>query len=78
MSVLRVTCGSCNRGWYIAGHVTVYFQLDLLSHPCPYCEAYALNCVVVSNRRLPGRRAAPPAPGPAERPDQPAPADGSA
>ncbi len=44
MSLLRVTCGSCSRGWYIAGSVSVYFQLDLLSHPCPYCEAYALNC----------------------------------
>jgi hypothetical protein len=74
MSVLRVTCGSCNRGWYIAGQVTVYFQLDLLSRPCPYCEAYALSCVDVSSRRLPGRRAALPN---AEAVERPPTADGS-
>ena len=56
MSVLRVTCGSCGRGWYIAGNVSVYFQLDLVSHPCPYCEAYALS---LRGRR---RTAAEPAP----------------
>ena len=44
MSVIRVTCGSCRRGWYIAGNGSDYFQLDLVSHPCPYCEAYALSC----------------------------------
>jgi hypothetical protein len=53
MSVWRVVCGSCGRGWYIAGSVSVYFQLDLLSHPCPYCEAYALTCADVSRRRRP-------------------------
>ncbi len=63
MSLLRVTCGSCSRGWYIAGSVSVYFQLDLLSHPCPYCEAYALNCADVSGRRLARRAPPPPAAG---------------
>jgi hypothetical protein len=77
MSVLRVTCGSCARGWYIAGNVSVYFQLDLLSHPCPYCEAYALNCAGVSRRPLPRRRQAPAAGEVTREPDRPAPADGS-
>ncbi|HEX5269394.1 MAG TPA: hypothetical protein VFW33_02855, partial [Gemmataceae bacterium] len=53
MSLLRVTCESCRRGWYVAGNISVYFQLDLLSHPCPYCEAYALSCADVSGRRRP-------------------------
>jgi len=56
MSVLRVTCDSCRRGWYIAGNVSLYFQLDLVSHPCPYCEAYALSCVGVSRRPAEDRR----------------------
>jgi hypothetical protein len=76
MNVLRVTCASCRRGWYIAGNVSVYFQLDLLSHPCPYCEAYALSCVAASGRRPP-RRPAPPGTEATERPDRPATADGS-
>lgn len=75
MSLLRVTCGSCGRGWYIAGNVSVYFQLELLSRPCPYCEAYALNCADVSGRRLPRRRA-PVADGGGQNPDPPA-VDGS-
>jgi hypothetical protein len=65
MSVLRVTCASCRRGWYIAGAVSVYFQLDLVSHPCPYCEAYALGCVDVSRR---AREKRPPAPSAEESP----------
>jgi hypothetical protein len=56
MSVLRVTCTSCRRGWFIAGNISIYFQLDLVSHPCPYCEAYALSCADVSRRSREGRR----------------------
>jgi hypothetical protein len=78
MSVLRVACVSCGRGWYIAGNVSsVYFQLDLVSHPCPYCEAYALSCDDVSGRQRAGRRPAPPEVGESPRTDQPAVADGS-
>jgi hypothetical protein len=76
MSVLRVTCGSCGRGWYIAGNVSVYFQLDLLSHPCPYCEAYALSCADVSSRRPARCRAALPGGDVTEQPDRPVAADG--
>jgi hypothetical protein len=56
MSVLRVTCGNCHRGWYVAGSVSVYFQLELVSHPCPRCEAYALSCTDVSRQRRADRR----------------------
>jgi hypothetical protein len=68
MSVLRVACGSCSRGWYVAGSLSVYFQLDLLSHPCPYCEAYALSCTDDSGGRRPGRRRAPEERSPGDRP----------
>jgi hypothetical protein len=56
MNALRITCGSCCRGWCVGGNGSVYFRLDLLSHPCPYCEAYALSCTDVSVRRQARRR----------------------
>ena len=74
MSVLRVTCGSCGRGWYIAGNVSVYFQLELVSRPCPYCEAYALSCADGPGRR-PRRRLLSSTSRGEGRPDQPAVAD---
>jgi hypothetical protein len=77
MSVLRVTCGSCGRGWYIGGNISVYFQIEQVSRPCPYCEAYALSCADVSGRRQPRRRLPPAAAGEARRPDQAAAVDGS-
>jgi hypothetical protein len=77
MSVLRVTCGSCGRGWYIGGNISVYFQLELVSRPCPYCEAYALCCADVSGRRQALRRPLPPAKAEGRQLDQPAVVDGS-
>jgi hypothetical protein len=59
MSVLRVRCDGCRRTWLIAGPISVYFQLDLVSNPCPYCEAYALSCEDASARQRARRRAAP-------------------
>jgi hypothetical protein len=58
MSVLRVRCVSCRRTWLIAGPISVYFQLDLVSHPCPHCEAYALSCEDASVRSRSGRHPA--------------------
>jgi hypothetical protein len=77
MSVLRVTCGSCRRGWYIAGNVSLYFQLDLVSHPCPYCEAYALSCADVSRRPRGERRPPPEGERESRQPGQPTGTDGS-
>ncbi|HKI36829.1 MAG TPA: hypothetical protein VKA46_33565 [Gemmataceae bacterium] len=79
MSVLRVTCGNCRRGWYVAGSVSVYFQMDLVSHPCPRCEAYALSCADVSRRRRaePGPHLVPVAAQEDRRPSPPAAMDES-
>jgi hypothetical protein len=77
MSVLRVICESCGRGWYVGGNVSVYFQLELVSNPCPYCEAYALSCADVSGRRQARRRLPPPGDGEGRRPNRAAAVDGS-
>jgi hypothetical protein len=38
-----VVCNSCHRTWEVSGGESVYLQLELLSRPCPYCEAYTLS-----------------------------------
>ena len=54
MTPLYITCASCHRSWALLVEYSLYLELDLVSHPCPHCEAYTLSC--------PGRAAAAPPP----------------
>ena len=44
MTPLYITCASCHRSWALLVEYSLYLELDLVSHPCPHCEAYTLNC----------------------------------
>jgi hypothetical protein len=44
MPPLCITCASCHRSWVLSVDDSLYLELDLASHPCPYCEAYTLSC----------------------------------
>jgi hypothetical protein len=38
-----IYCNCCHRSWNVAVAESLYLQLDLLSRPCPHCEAYTLS-----------------------------------
>ncbi len=39
-----VTCNNCKRSWALGTDTSLFFQLDLCTRPCPWCEAYTLDC----------------------------------
>jgi hypothetical protein len=44
MKGVVVVCGSCRQTWRLDVEDSVYLKLNLLTCPCPYCEAYTLRC----------------------------------
>jgi hypothetical protein len=44
MTPLCISCASCHRSWALSVEDSLYLELDLVSRPCPHCEAYTLNC----------------------------------
>jgi hypothetical protein len=45
MTPLCTTCASCHRSWALWVDDSLYLELDLVSRPCPNCEAYTLSCL---------------------------------
>jgi hypothetical protein len=43
MTDIQITCNNCQRTWTLPGAGSVYWQLELSSRPCPFCEAYTLS-----------------------------------
>jgi len=43
MTRLRIVCGACRNHWPIAGAPSPYLEMQLMSQPCPRCEAYTLS-----------------------------------
>jgi hypothetical protein len=42
-----IVCASCRGTWPMAGTASQYAEMQMMSQPCPRCEAYTLNCVPV-------------------------------
>jgi hypothetical protein len=40
-----ILCRNCQHRWSVAGALSVHQQLEMLSRPCPVCEAYTLSCL---------------------------------
>jgi hypothetical protein len=38
-----IVCDSCNRSWVVSASDSVYLELELVSRPCPFCEACTLS-----------------------------------
>jgi hypothetical protein len=49
-----IICSSCQRIWRVSVPESVYLQMELLSRPCPYCEACTLSLCVAATARLAG------------------------
>ena len=57
MSVLRVECLECERGWDLPSAASVYGQQALESCPCPFCGACVLAVAVEDEQRAMAREA---------------------
>jgi hypothetical protein len=64
MKALRIICESCQAEWTLHAEETPYLELNIMSQPCPNCEAYTLSCVEGqgSPARHPRPRPTPPLP----------------
>jgi MinD superfamily P-loop ATPase len=45
MNGLRIVCGKCQREWHFSAAGSTYLALNVMTIPCPGCEAYTLSCV---------------------------------
>ena len=44
MGRLSIVCASCKGTWPLPGTPTPYVEMQLMTQPCPRCEAYTLSC----------------------------------
>ena len=56
MTPLCITCANCHRSWALSVGDSLYLELDLVSRPCPHCEAYTLSCPGRADAAPPPRR----------------------
>lgn len=45
MNGLRIVCEKCQREWSFSAAGSTYLALNVMTIPCPGCEAYTLSCV---------------------------------
>ena len=45
MSRFWIVCASCQGTWPSMGTSSPYFEMELMTQPCPRCEAYTLRCM---------------------------------
>ena len=45
MSRFWIVCASCKGSWPSLGTSSAYFEMELMTQPCPRCEAYTLSCL---------------------------------
>jgi hypothetical protein len=46
---LCIVCAACRNNWPLAGAPSPYLEMQLMSQPCPRCEAYTLSVLPVEN-----------------------------
>jgi hypothetical protein len=51
-----ILCSNCGRRWPLDINMSTYIELDIVSRPCPSCEAYTLSCTTVGDSSLHRRR----------------------
>jgi hypothetical protein len=44
MAGLHIRCESCGRSWRLEVASSLFMELNVLGQPCPWCEAYTLQC----------------------------------
>lgn len=62
MGRLWIVCASCKGTWPLAGTSSLYVEMQLMTQPCPRCEAYTLNCQPFRDVSLAESSASSPAP----------------
>jgi hypothetical protein len=55
MSRQWIVCASCRGAWPMHAGASTYFEMQLMSQPCPRCEAYTLSCAASGELSLGGR-----------------------
>jgi hypothetical protein len=44
MSRIWIVCAMCHGRWRLEAVESPYLEMQLMSQPCPHCEAYTLSC----------------------------------
>ncbi len=47
MTRLCIVCASCRNNWPLQGASSPYLEMQLMSQPCPRCEAYTLSFLLI-------------------------------
>jgi hypothetical protein len=49
MNRIWIVCSTCGGRWPLDVELSTYVELDIVSRPCPSCEAFTLGCTRVDD-----------------------------